>query len=409
MKRMLAALLAVTAMMSITTLASAADGDEPDAAKGMSVMDVTLSGSPVERETEVWNGSPYNDYAGSGTLSGYLAIKSGTEITVKNIGTDQSQYVYVYLGMYEMLTEPLERSEYDDETGIETPFTLNNVYYDGGGYYYLSDLQTDDEALTSSGSDLYWNWTPYYDGYEAAANGLTLSSGESVTFRLPERDGDPIYRLYVEAYYPQYDWYCWRSVDLMFDDVNADKDVQQAFTKVFSDVSFDSYYYAPVEWAVKESITTGTSNLNFSPNDTCTQAQIITFLWRANGFPVYAAPEDADEQFVLNPFKAVTETDYFYKAVIWAYHNGIIDDTFSPNSPCTRATAVTYMYNNDGKPSEKYNGAFRDVSTGATYASAVQWALDRGVTTGTSATAFSPDEICTRAQIVTFLYRGLGE
>jgi hypothetical protein len=283
------------------------------------------------------------------------------------------------------------------------------VYYYGGGYCYLTDGPTDESTLGSAGSGLYWNWDPYYDAYEAAEYGKILYSGESVTFSLPELDGDPIYRLYVEAYYSEYDCCYWRYATLKFDDVNAEKNVQSAFPKIFSDVSFDSYYYDSVEWAVKKSITTGTSKLDFSPNETCTQAQIVTFLWRANGSPVYAAPEDAGEQFVLNPFKTVTETDYFYNAVIWAYHNGIIDGTFSPNSPCTRATAVTYMYNNDGKPSEKYNGTFRDVSTGAAYANAVQWALEQGVTTGTSDTTFSPNEICTRAQIVTFLYRGLGK
>lgn len=167
---------------------------------------------------------------------------------------------------------------------------------------------------------------------------------------------------------------------------------------VFSDVAANAYYYNAVKWAVEQGITNGTGDgSTFSPNDTCTQAQIITFLWRAAGSPVVND---------TNPFSSVKETDYFYNAVVWAYANRIIDNSFSPHDPCTRANAVTYMYNNAGKPRVGNTGKFTDVATNASYANAVQWALDNGVTTGTGdGTTFSPGVICTRGQIATFLYR----
>lgn len=165
----------------------------------------------------------------------------------------------------------------------------------------------------------------------------------------------------------------------------------------FSDVLTNAYYADAVAWAVEKSITAGTTSTTFSPNDTCTQAQIVTFLWRANGSPVVEG---------TNPFGSVTKDSYFYDAVVWAYSKGIIDSSFVPQDPCTRASAVTYMYNNAGKPTVTVSGKFSDV-TGASYVNAVQWALDNGVTAGTTESTFSPDNTCTRAQIVTFLYRAM--
>lgn len=165
----------------------------------------------------------------------------------------------------------------------------------------------------------------------------------------------------------------------------------------FTDVTAADYFYDSVSWAVDRAITNGTSTTTFSPNATCTQAQIITFLWRANSSPKGYAPSGL----------GAVPTDYFYDAVNWAAARGIIDSTFSPSAPCTRAAAVTYLYRNAGSPAVSYGGKFADVSAG-TVGSAVQWALDKGVTTGTGETTFSPYATCTRGQIVTFLYRDLG-
>ena len=164
----------------------------------------------------------------------------------------------------------------------------------------------------------------------------------------------------------------------------------------FADVTASDYFYDSVNWAVDKAITNGTSATTFSPSATCTQAQIITFLWRANGSPAGFDPSGL----------GAAPTDYYYDAVNWAAAKGIIDASFSASAPCTRAAAVTYMYRNAGSPAVSYGGKFADVAADAT-GSAVQWALDKGVTTGTSDVTFSPDATCTRGQIVTFLYRDL--
>lgn len=162
----------------------------------------------------------------------------------------------------------------------------------------------------------------------------------------------------------------------------------------FSDVALDAYYAKPVSWAVEQGITSGTSKTMFSPNATCTQAQILTFLWRANSSP--------------EPIGAVSGGEYYAKAVQWAREQGLVDGSFSADTPCTRAMAVTYLWKLAGSPSAKTT-SFTDVPAGANYANAIAWAVEKGVTAGTSAATFSPDNVCTRGQIVTFLYRALAK
>ena len=168
----------------------------------------------------------------------------------------------------------------------------------------------------------------------------------------------------------------------------------------FDDVAPDAYYAGPVSWAVEQGITSGTSKTTFSPNANCTAAQILTFLWRANGSPKPAGSV---------PFSDVKSSDYYADAAAWAYEKGIISGgTFGGNTPCTRSMAVTYMWKAAGSPSAG-TASFTDVPSGADYAQAVAWAVEKGVTSGTSSTTFSPDSICTRGQIVTFLCRGLAK
>lgn len=169
----------------------------------------------------------------------------------------------------------------------------------------------------------------------------------------------------------------------------------------FDDVVIGSYYYDAVAWAAKNNITNGISATMFGPNNACTRAQIVTFLWRSAG-----SPEPASS---LNPFTDVDSGAYYYKAVLWAVEKGITTGvtatTFAPNATCTRAQAVTFLYRSKGTPAASGVGSFTDVPDGAYYANAVAWAVKANVTTGTSATTFSPNNNCTRAQIVTFLYR----
>ncbi|MBQ3356603.1 MAG: S-layer homology domain-containing protein [Oscillospiraceae bacterium] len=175
----------------------------------------------------------------------------------------------------------------------------------------------------------------------------------------------------------------------------------------FKDVKQGEFYYDAVLWAVNAvpQVTSGTSVTTFSPDATCTRAQVVTFLWRAKGCPEPKANN--------NPFKDVKATDYYYKAVLWAVENDITTGTsattFSPNAGCTRAQVVTFLWRTEGQPKPTSSAnPFKDV-TGGYYYDAVLWAVEKNITAGTSATTFSPDNTCTRGQIVTFLYRAVAE
>lgn len=171
----------------------------------------------------------------------------------------------------------------------------------------------------------------------------------------------------------------------------------------FHDVTRFDYFYDAVKWAVDHDITSGTGRFTFSPNAVCTRAQTVTFLWRAAGSPRPVS--------TVNPFTDVHYGDYFYQAVLWAVENGITmgtsATTFSLDATVTRAQVVTFLWRANGQPAA-WNSGFTDVSADAYYAKAVAWAVQNGITTGTGFGVFSPDAACTRAQIVTFLYRYLG-
>ena len=169
----------------------------------------------------------------------------------------------------------------------------------------------------------------------------------------------------------------------------------------FTDVSSGEYYYDPVLWAVENSITTGMTETTFVPDGTCTRAQIVTFLWRAKGCP---EPISSD-----NPFTDVAYTDYYYKAVLWAMEKGITmgtsESTFSPEDGCTRSQVATFLWRAENQPTSGGENIFSDLTSGAYYYDAVLWAVENGITNGFPDGTFGPEQTCTRGQIVTFLYR----
>ena len=175
--------------------------------------------------------------------------------------------------------------------------------------------------------------------------------------------------------------------------------VKEVEVSPFADVATDAYYYDAVKWAVNKGITNGVSETLFGPDQACTRAQIVTFLWRAAGSP---EPKSGSS------FADVAADAYYAKAVAWAVENGITkgtsEMTFHPDETCTRAQGVTFLYRALGKLAAAQAG-FTDVAADSYYADAVNWAAENGVTNGISETLFGPDGSCTRAQIVTFLYR----
>lgn len=229
-----------------------------------------------------------------------------------------------------------------------------------------------------------------YDSYATPASGSKYSKTWSGNFSW-NLDGtgltDP-------------DGYADMSAAEILADLFGDAETQPS-QKGFNDVKPGDYFYDAVNWAVEKGITTGTSATTFSPNASCTRAQIVTFLWRASGSP---EPKTAS-----NPFTDVAANAYYCKAVLWAVENGITTGTsattFSPGAPCTRAQGVTFLWRANGRKAASAAASFTDVASDAYYAPAVAWAAEQNVTGGVGNGLFSPDTTCTRAQIVSMLYR----
>lgn len=260
-----------------------------------------------------------------------------------------------------------------------------------------NDASSYDQNIYLGGSDIGGF---LYEGETSGKVHLNSPSspGGLVTIGLSRRDLDT----WKEA---------WLNIACAYDDGeysftdNAAKKPAQSTTStstpVFTDVSADAYYAEPVKWAVEKSITGGTTATTFSPNNTCSTAHILTFLWRANGSP---------ESKAANPFTDIQEGAYYYGAALWAAEKGLVSGaSFNANEPCTRAKTMEFMWKAAGSPKASYDGRFADVTADADYAQAVAWAVENGVTGGTTATTFLPDTTCTRGQIVAFLYRAFAK
>ena len=228
-----------------------------------------------------------------------------------------------------------------------------------------------------------------------------------MTFSLPGTGKDTIYRLYAVAYYSEYEYDYWRYYTIKIDDklaaaapAEAEKPSAPAAPTKFTDVADTSPFATAINWAVEQGITTGLTNTTFGPGEKCTNGQILTLLWRASGSP---------EPTIDNPFTDSISAS-FQKAAVWAYEKGLVSGTvFGASTPCTRAMTVEYLWKAAGSPATAENASFSDVPANAGYAQAVAWAVENGVTSGTGNGQFSPDNTCTRGQIVTFLYRATGK
>ena len=170
----------------------------------------------------------------------------------------------------------------------------------------------------------------------------------------------------------------------------------------FVDVPVNSFYFAPVAWAVESQVTSGATATTFNPGGQCQRAQVVTFLWRAAGCPM---PTDAE-----NPFEDVKEEDFYYDAVLWAVEKGItagVDAThFAPMQSCSRAQVVAFLHRAMGSPEiSDADCPFTDVEAGEWYELPVLWAVENGITAGLTPDTFGVNTVCNRAQVVTFLYR----
>ncbi len=249
-------------------------------------------------------------------------------------------------------------------------------------------------------SDFYNPYYPYvmvlYEGTEAEWQ--TINKPD-VTYP----DGLTVYNPAQILYEKGYVRFNCNYYDIVEGKTDTSKPVTNTGSTVsgFKDVTTDKYYAESVEWAVDENITKGVTATAFRPDNTCSQAQILTFIWRSQGSP------KVDTVAPIVESKNITPANYYYDAVNWGYANGMIDGSFNPNSPCSRSLAMQYLYLMAGSPSVTGDGSMQDVPESARYHDAVYWAIQQGITNGTTGTTFTPTSTCTRAQIVTFLWRAL--
>ena len=262
----------------------------------------------------------------------------------------------------------------------------------GGGWYYT--YHTIKATAGANGSISPSGWTSVREGWDQ-------------TFTITPDKGYAVAKVLVDG----------KSVGAVtsytFKNVTKDHTIEAVFMKsngnpqtgVFVDVPENSYYEEAVDWAEENGITQGTDDTHFSPNDICTRAQAVTFLWRTAGSP---APKST-----TMPFTDIPTGSYYYNAVLWAVENditkGTSGSTFSPDAICPRAQIITFLWRSEKSPAAGTANPFVDVKSTAYYADAVLWAVKKGITMGTTSTTFSPDADCTRAQIVTFLWRTMAE
>lgn len=292
-----------------------------------------------------------------------------------------------------------------------------------GHHSYLNQEEKDDDGKVTQEAAVQWSWAD--DCSSATVTFLCDVCGKETSVTVKQGDenmaaGDEVAPTCTEAGYITY------TATVTVDDVNyissrdletepaAGHNYKDGVCTVcgaeqgnpFVDVSEGDYYYDAVLWAYNNGITSGTDATHFSPGDSCSRAQVVTFLWRTMGEP--------EPETTKNPFVDVSEETYYYKAVLWAVEQGITTGTdkthFAPGNSVTRSQFVTFFHRNEGEPKPESNeNPFVDVSENEYYYDAVIWAYENGITTGTDETHFSPDKTCTRGQVVAFLYRTYGE
>ena len=366
------------AAMSLMGFATTTDVTQADAAAGATKLN-------AEARTAVKNGLPYIGYSYS-AASDASSLISGVEYTELD-------------GAMDCLTPVV----YPSKTLVNASYALDGdsiLYAYGLGFFSklpsgATVLVKSDKTRTPTEGFIPTNTDERAAGFEAYMNGGVQG------FAYQENGMNVV--LFANSLtnkVHQRDEYAFIS-NFLFSSVLSNENYDGSASLPFTDVADDAYYADAVAWAIANGVTSGTSAATFSPNASCTRAQMVTFLWRAAGSP--------EPKSTSTSFTDVKSGAYYEKAVAWAVEQSITTGTsattFSPDANVTRAQAVTFQWRAAGAPKAEGTNAFTDVKADAFYAEAVQWAVNAGVTAGTSDTAFSPASDCTRAQIVTFLYR----
>lgn len=387
MKRIISLSLALLLCVGLSVPALAAEREDA------LVLDGPPNYTEVDEEINWLHADLYSEiYSEQDPIEGWSIVEPKSKFTVTNTSADSTAYAYIYCIEVKLMPNGSTGTIDISEDGTDIKIDLSGKYA-AFDYWNLSTSPDSYGGELSAGNGLYWISSPAQGMNMNDDNVKLLHAGEKVTFELPQGDKNTIYQLYTEIYYPQEDYNYWRYYNIKLGDVTSSAP-ETSSASAFSDVAAGAYYADAVKWAVEKGITSGTTTTTFSPNNTCTTAQILTFLWRANGSP---APTGKNA--------AVPAGQYYTDAANWALEKGLTDN-FNADTPATRAATVTYLWKLAGKPAAEA-AAFTDVDAGAEYAQAVAWAVKKGVTAGTSATTFAPGNTCTRGQIVTFLHRSL--
>ena len=369
-----------TAAMNLMGFTTTSDVAKADAAAGASKLDSAA-------KTAVKNGLPYIGYS-------YSAASSASDLIA---GVEYTELD----GAMDCLTPVV----YPNKTLVNASYIADGdgiLYAYGLGYFSqipagAAVLVKSDKTRTPTEGFVPTNTAERAAGFKAYLNGgvqgfaykengmNVVLFANSLTHKVHQRD--------EYAYISNF----------LFSSVLSDKnyDGSESVALPFTDVAEGAYYADAVAWAIQNKVTSGVSATTFAPNASCTRGQMVTFLWKAAGSP--------EPKSLTTAFTDVKSGAYYEKAVAWAVENkvttGTSATTFSPDATVTRGQSVTFLWKANNSPAAASASAFTDVAASAYYASAVNWAVEKGVTSGMSATTFSPNSNCTRAQIVTFLYR----
>lgn len=369
-----------TAAMNLMGFTTTSDVAKADAAAGASKLDSAA-------KTAVKNGLPYIGYS-------YSAASSASDLIA---GVEYTELD----GAMDCLTPVV----YPNKTLVNASYILDGdgiLYAYGLGYFSqipagAAVLVKSDKTRTPTEGFVPTNTAERAASFKAYMNGgvqgfaykengmNVVLFANSLTHKVHQRD--------EYAYISNF----------LFSSVLSDKnyDGSESVALPFTDVAEGAYYADAVAWAIQNKVTSGVSATTFAPNASCTRGQMVTFLWKAAGSP--------EPKSLTTAFTDVKSGAYYEKAVAWAVENkvttGTSATTFSPDATVTRGQSVTFLWKANNSPAAASASAFTDVAASAYYASAVNWAVEKGVTSGMSATTFAPNSNCTRAQIVTFLYR----
>ena len=369
-----------TAAMNLMGFTTTSDVTKADAAAGATKLDAAA-------KTAVKNGLPYIGYS-------YSAASSASDLIA---GVEYTELD----GAMDCLTPVV----YPNKTLVNASYIADGddiLYAYGLGFFSkvpsgATVLVKSDKTKTPTEGFIPTNTAERAAGFKAYMNGGVQG------FAYKENGMNVV--LFANSLtnkVHQRDEYAYLS-NFLFSSVLSDKNYDGSAPLPFTDVADDAYYADSVAWAVENNVTSGVSATSFAPNASCTRGQMVTFLWRAAGSP---EPKSTDTAFT-----DVKSGAYYEKAVAWAVENNVTTGTgattFSPGATVTRGQSVTFLWRANGSAAAAGAGAFTDIAASAYYASAVAWAVENNVTNGTGAATFSPNADCTRAQIVTFLYRSI--